>query len=92
MKLDPNELPKRDNSEKLQVTKNDTKNAIRKGLSMLLFSAFRIFVEALIVQLIWNNVVVEHGFVSEVSYWHSLLLLLLVRILLGQIKITFRKQ
>ena len=91
MRIDPNELPKhiRESNEEKDQAKQNTVIAIMRGLRMLAFSVARILAEAWVVQLIWNNVSIEIMPVYEISYWHSLLLLLMVRIILGQFKITF---
>lgn len=68
---------------------NIAKNNIRRGFRMLIFSIARLFVETWIVQAIWNNVVTDITTATGVSYWQAFALMIFIRILTGQFKISF---
>ena len=68
---------------------------MRRGLTMFFLGILRMFIEAWIVMLIWNNVVVGNIDVGDFGYWDTFFIMLMFRILMGQIKIgtfTFERK
>ena len=80
--IQPKDITEEAASKFAEVRKN-----VAKGLRALLYSVTRMFVEAWIVQLIWNNVIIDYAPITEISYWDMFLIMLAVRILTGQIKV-----
>jgi uncharacterized membrane protein len=71
---------------------NAAKSNIRKGLRLFAFSIARLFLEAWIVQSIWNHVVVTATEANAVTYWQSFFGMIMIRILAGQFKISLTTQ
>lgn len=71
---------------------NAAKSNIRKGLRLFAFSVVRLFVEAWIVQAIWNQVVVGATEANAVTYWQSFFGMIMIRILTGQFKVSLTAQ
>lgn len=68
---------------KMQAAQN-----IQRGMRLFVMAIGRMFAEAWIVQLIWNWVVVGHTSATELTYWEAFCGMVMVRILMGQIKIS----
>lgn len=72
-----------------KITK--AKENIKSGIAAFIAAFIRLFLETWIIQIIWNDVVVDNFNVNKLSYWDALALFLMVRLLVGQIKIGVNK-
>lgn len=68
---------------------NAAKSNINRGLRILAFALVRFFAEVWIVQEIWNGVAADKIGASHLSYWESLAIIFMIRIITGQFKIKF---
>jgi hypothetical protein len=75
--------------EKIREALNNSNNALKvqKTVSMLFGVLVRFFLETWVVQMIWNAVISEKLSTPSLGYWDAFLLLVLVRILTGQVRI-----
>lgn len=64
------------------------KFGLHKAISIIFGVLARLFLESWVVQLIWNAVISEKIDCEDVGYWDAFLLLVFVRIIAGQIKIS----
>jgi len=66
------------------------KSNISRGFKMLVFAIARMFVEAWIIQEIWNQVLTDiTTTITPATYWQAFFVMVMVRILTGQFKISF---
>lgn len=70
------------------VARMNIMNNIRRGLRLFAFSIVRLFLETWVVHEIWNRVVTDIVEVNTMTYWNTFLVMLMIRILMGQFKIT----
>lgn len=84
--IDPHTHTKTIN-EKAFDKMNEAKANLRKGCLTFVTAVGRMFLEAWIVQLIWNWVVVDNTQATELAYWETFFGIIAVRIIIGQMKV-----